>query len=168
MPEVEFHLHNGSSIKPPPPSCHSDCDIFRPRALIFRTIAVDTPSHNDPGAVDLTKFAGSSTITARYNGLNADVPISKKPTALCDGNLHHLALVRDAEANEIHLYFDHELLERIEGLHGSRNAHENPRNPRFMAGGAPYNKERWNGLISEVRITKRALIPAQFLPKPNP
>lgn len=137
------------------------------RSFFAAAIGVDTPHHNDPGAVNLTKFAGNSALTVRCNGLSKSVINSVKPTSLCDGKLHHLALVRDADTAELRVYFDHVLLERLEGATGEVNAKENPRNPRFLIGGAFFDRECWNGLISEVRITRRALTPETFIPLPT-
>lgn len=142
-------------------------------------IAVDAKDGRAPGAVDLGKVGSGGSWTSpptalcsRHNGSRENATISTRPTSICDGRLHHVAAVFDREHFEIRLYFDHLLVER-ERIDGSsaQDPFEKPRlgDLHFLIGAngwAP--SERWLGPISEVRITKRALSPALFLPNPNP
>ena len=66
-------------------------------------LSVEADRYEDPGVVQLLKadFRDSSAvpgsaIASRHNGLSVTGINSKSPTSLCDGRLHHVALVCDA------------------------------------------------------------------------
>lgn len=128
------------------------------------------PKFNAPGVVQFGKARSghytspASALHWNLQGLNTPITASTRPTALCDGRFHHIALLRDAEQAEVRAYFDHRLLETTSAVSGSLNG-----DAAILIGAnmwAP--SERWLGAVSEVRITKRALVERQFLSNPNP
>lgn len=134
-------------------------------------VATDAPNVATGDIVQLGKMARvgdpecpESAIFSRISGLSLPIFKSKKPTSLGDGGLHHVALTYTPEDRGIRIYFDH----RIQGQWTNLNGNI-PGGGRIVIGSSGWNKaEGWFGPISEVRISKRALSPGQFLSYPKP
>jgi hypothetical protein len=129
---------------------------------------------DDPGALQLAKNTNGSknslgmpsgppdAIGWRISGLVPPRGVTATSTRICDGELHHLAFVYDARAAAARLYFNHERLLVWSGIAGRISG-----NYPILVGANGWDaREKWFGRISEIRITRRPLEPAQFLPPP--
>jgi hypothetical protein len=126
--------------------------------------------HDAPGVVQLLKpspgLVGSppSELYWRMNGLLPEKHSYGRPTTLCDGSYHHVALVYDREAAEVRVYFDHHLQGVTAEIKGVVTGGQ-----EFLVGASGWSKsERWFGLMAGLRISKAALEPELFLPNPSP
>lgn len=126
-------------------------------------LGVDRPSADDAGVVEFGKNAGNAEPFFRVNGLDPAIMYSKVPGALADSRLHHLALVHDADAGEVRLFIDHRQVTHTPEVSGKLNG-----DARVWIGHSRYAGASWSGVIKEVRVSKRALSPDDFLPNPNP
>lgn len=143
----------------------------KPSGTWSTIVATDAPNVATGEIVQLGKTAKGgdwncpeSAIFSRISGLSMPVVKSKKPTSLGNGGLHHVALTYTPEDRGVRLYFDHLLHGQWVQLNGTI-----PGGGRILIGSNGWNKaEGWVGPISEVRISKRALVPGQFLSYPKP
>jgi hypothetical protein len=109
------------------------------------------------------KNRGNGTINVNLPGLGefiATVPNDD----LTDGRVHHIAVVYNAGAKTIGLYYDGSQIYVQSGVTGKLTASSN-----LMIGGLGSDlAQRWNGFIFNVRVTLAALNPGQFLSVPIP
>jgi len=103
------------------------------------------------------KQAGNGALNVNLGGLanfSASVPGS-----LTDGRPHHVAVVYDKNKQTLTLYFDYQEIYRQTGITGRLTTLSN-----LVIGGDGYAPtEHWNGFISNARISRAALSPAEFL-----
>lgn len=119
-----------------------------------------TPRRRSAGA---TVFHwGNSALNVNFGGLGAFT--ANVPGKLTDGRVHHIAVVYNARAKTIDLYYDGSKIYTQPGITGKLTANSN-----LMIGGVGYDStQRWNGFISNVRVTLGALNPSHFLSVPIP
>ncbi|MGB6223543.1 LamG-like jellyroll fold domain-containing protein [Haloferula sp.] len=127
-------------------------------------------NYDEPGVVQLAKPKPSgwnsppSELLWRLNGLIPEKVGFGRPTSLCDGSFHHVALVFNREAGEVRVYFDHHLLSIKSEVGGELFGGQ-----QILVGASGWNaSERWFGLMAELRISKAALEPELFLMNPSP
>ena len=129
---------------------------------VRRTILKIGPTSDFIPAHFVTGDSGNSHKVEFCCNLNAShdwTSLGKSPTNFDDGQWHHLALVSDATNKTIRVYYDYVLVAT------KSNAYlPVPRNYGLFIG----TKERgegqyFDGWIDDVRITKRALGPTEFL-----
>ena len=94
------------------------------------------------------------------NGLTPRSVHSSKGTQICDGALHHVAMVYDAAEESARLYFDHRLIAEGLALEGEITGGNT-----ILIGHAGWSRYMsWNGIVAAVKITGEALDPGGFLP----
>ena len=108
------------------------------------------------------KNQGNGALNVNFGGLGAFT--ANVPGNLTDGRLHHVAVVYNAGAKTIDLYYDGGKIFSQSGITGKLTANSNQ-----VIGGVGYDStQRWNGFISNARVTLGALTPSQFLRVPVP
>jgi hypothetical protein len=107
------------------------------------------------------KSRGNGTLNINFAGLGeftATVPGDD----LTDGRVHRIAVVFNASAKTINLYYDGSKIYTKSGVTGQLTASSN-----LTIGGIGSDfTQRWNGSISNARVTLGALKPSQFLSVP--
>ena len=99
---------------------------------------------------------GGAAVAYRYSGFNA-----------YDGKWHHLAVVYDGNASNLWIYVDYKLVHTAANfvMNASQYAGSYEKGVQF---GMAYNNQDTNtsglrGWLDDIRITKRALLPREFL-----
>ena len=118
-------------------------------------------SGTEPQIFFVGKNQGNGALNVNLGGLGgftANVP------TLTDGRVHHIAVVYDAHAKTLTLYYDGSKIFTQSGVTGKLTTTSN-----LLIGGVGHDStQRWNGFISNVRVTLKALNPSQFLSVPYP
>jgi hypothetical protein len=123
--------------------------------------ASDT-SGNEAQIFFVGKNQGNGALNINFGGLGAFT--ANVPGTLTDGRVHHIAVVYNAGAKTIDLYYDGSKIYTQSGITGKLTANSN-----LMIAGVGYDStQRWNGFLSNVRVTLGALNPSQFLSVPIP
>jgi hypothetical protein len=118
---------------------------------------VSDTSGNEAQIFFVGKNQGNGALNVNFGGLGAFT--ANVPGSLTDGRVHHVAVVYNAGAKIIDLYYDGSKIFSQSGITGKLTANSN-----LLIGGVGYDStQRWNGFISNVRVTLGALTPSQFL-----
>jgi hypothetical protein len=103
------------------------------------------------------KNIGNGALNVNFGGLGGFT--ATIPGNLTDGRSHHVAVVFDHKKGTLTLYFDYQEVYRKTGVTGRLTTRSN-----LVIGGVGYaQNQRWNGFISESRISLSALSPGGFL-----
>jgi hypothetical protein len=103
------------------------------------------------------KNIGNGALNVNFGGLGGFT--ATVPDNLSDGRSHHVAVVFDHIKETLTLYFDYQEVYRETGITGRLTTRSN-----LVIGGVGYSQnQRWNGFISESRISLSALSPGGFL-----
>ena len=125
------------------------------------TVALESSAnYNDYlGSFCAVANGGNGTLSAGYrmkNGFN--VLLARD---VMDGRWHHFALVYDDATYEFRLYVDHELKDTQVMPEAYRPG--DGFSDIWFASGGKLNRSSFEGWIDEVRMTRKALSPEQFM-----
>jgi len=121
----------------------------------------DSATADGPQIFFVGKNNGNGAMNVNLSGLGG---FTVNVPDLTDGRVHHIAVVYNAGAKTLALYYDGSNIFTQSGVTGKLTTTTN----LMIGGDGRHSDERWNGFISNVRVTLAALKPSQFLSVPYP
>lgn len=89
-------------------------------------------------------------------------------TVLTDGAMHHYAIVYDADAGQMRMYLDYQVIATVGADLSNAVAAGDPGVLLIGSHTGLSSSEVWNGLIDRIRFSDSVVDPANFIPVPEP